>query len=444
MVRILDIDRLQAVVSSSSLASPRTYALAGAVTLALGACSDAPRCEPIERCDIRTSGCQRAALQHAACLRGRDEHVEDLDISVVTLDREAYLDQAGDAAEEESEGLRQMRSGLALFELAAPPSESAEARVARARLVGGFYDPDEQRITVIDSASAWHSAGSVLTLVHEMVHVLQDAAGQLDADPPVHSFDQALARRAIVEGEATVLSAEAAAEGYGFSFRDLDYARALRNYRSSSLHSSVWFASPFDSVFMRFPYAFGASYLWPLREEGAGVLGAAFAEPPVSTYAVMNADPSEPALRENDLGDSAAPVLPDLTRVGCYRLGRFLYEVWRRKGHDWLPFGDQFVADNLCVFADGEASVIATWRIRFASESAAIEAAQAIDVARASSLGSGSEGNDVWWAAGVGSGLPAELAWEAAPVQDFGFVEEEPASRRIHCPRSAIRGEASP
>jgi hypothetical protein len=443
MVRVLDVDRLQAVVSFSSLAGPRIYALAGAVTLALGACSGAPRCEAIERCDIRSTGCQRAALRHAACLRGRDERVEDLDISVVTLDREAYLEQAGDDAEEESESLRQMRSGLALFELAAPPSESAEARMARARLVGGFYDPDEQRITLIDSANAWHSAGSVLTLVHEMVHALQDAAGQLEADPPVHSFDQALARRAVVEGEATVLTAEAAAEGYGFSFRDLDYARALRSYRGSSLHASVRFVSPFDTVFMHFPYAFGASYLWPLREAGADMLGAAFAEPPVSTYAIMNADPREPALRENDLGDSAAPVLPDLTRIGCYRLGRFLYEVWRRKGHDWLPFGDQFVADSLCVFADGEASVLATWRIRFASKSAASEAAQATDVARASALGSGSEGNDVWWATGVDIGLPADLTWEASPAQDFGFANEEPASRRIHCPSDAISGAAS-
>lgn len=430
MVRILDIDGVEAVVK------PGAKPTALAISLALGACADAPRCPPLELCDVQTRACQRRALEHAACLRGRGES-PDLNVSVVTLDRADYIDEAERAGDEESEAQQQMRSGLALFELAAPPEARREARVSRARLVGGFYDSVEQRITIIGDGRTFRSAGNVLLLVHEMVHALQDAAGELDRSTPSHSLDQALAGRALVEGEATLLDDEAAADGYGFSFEELDYGRALRAYRNMSLLAMAASDSPFDVASMRFPYAFGASYLWPLRrEQGAGALGKAFSAPPVSSYAVIYGDPNQPALRENDLGEVAAPVLPDLTRVGCYHLGRFLYAARARAGRLALPFGHEFVADTLCVFADQEGSISATWRIRFDSEAAAERAAGESPVTDAAASHTEVDGTDVWWAAGFRQALPRDLSWEAAPAQDFGF-EEEPTSRRIHCPRRA-------
>jgi hypothetical protein len=417
----------------------RANASAICVALTLGACSDAPRCKPIERCDVRTRSCQRAAREEAICLRDRAEFGE-LEVSVVTLDREAYLEQV--RQEEESAAAQQVRRGLALFELAAPPEERKEARVARARQVAGFYESSERRITIVGGGTAWDTSGFILTLVHEFVHALQDAAGQLDPFP-IHGFDQMLVRGALVEGEATILTDEAAAEGHGFSFRELDYTRALSSYRGSALAWVADSASLFDTAYSGHAYAFGASYLWPLRRDGdAEAIGEAFRDPPVSTYAIMHGDPVRPAQLANDLEGSAAPVLTDFTRLGCYRFGRFFYEARRRAGALELPESGDFVADTLCVFADAEEGITATWRIRFASDTAATWAAEASLASEGTSEFVARDGLDVWWAAGFRATLPGDLAWEAAPARDFGFEDQdEPEAGRIDCLRHAIDDE---
>lgn len=109
---------------------------------------------------------------------------------------------------------------------------------------------------------------------------------------------------------------------------------------------------------------FGASYLWPLVDrEGAAAVAGAYAEPPRSSYAVMQADPWHADQRFNDLRDDAVPEL-ELTLVGTIHLGRFMFEVFSELDEptielpDDLPWGDEFVADTLSVFVNDDGHVL--------------------------------------------------------------------------------------
>jgi hypothetical protein len=428
--------------------------LAWLATLSLACGSEAPRCKPMQRCDVREAACQEQALRQAACLRGRDEST-DLSLPVSVMKREDYVQRQLESAAEENEPRAQMRRGLALFGLEHPDAERAAEQ--RARLVGAYYDRSERSITILDFGRS-DSVFAVTTLVHEMVHALQDAAGELTPREPERRLDQSLAYAAISEGEATIVQDEALVLGFDLAFDEPTYTRALASYRRSSYSTASYDVSPFATAYMRFAYAFGASYLWPLRlEAGPAAFADAYDALPESTDAVMR---GAPAHDRDDLGDSAVPVLsdlpdlPTLSLVGTYHLGRFLYEVGldsyeTRIPRDSLPAGDRFVADTLSVFVAEDGRVLAVYRARFASEDDLAELSDHLEREREDYERwperepphgyVGIEGRDLWWAEAEWS-LPSEapsseLTWQAAPETDFGYDDDpaEPAAPRIHC-----------
>jgi hypothetical protein len=405
----------------------------------------------MERCDVRKAACQDRALRHAACLRGRNENT-DLSLPVTIMDREEYVRRSAESAREESRESAHMRRGLALFGLEQADADAEQAAEQRAWLVGAFYDPDERGITILDFGRP-DSVYAVTTLVHEMVHALQDAAGQLSAREPTRRLDQSLAYDALIEGEATIAKDEALVLGSDLRLDEQAYTRALASYRRSAYSSASWDPSPFATAGMRFPYAFGASYLWALRRaDGLEAISEAYEAPPVSSAAVMS---REPGRRPDDLGAHAVPVLselpdlPALSLVGTYHLGRFLYEVGLgtdegRIPRGLLPDGDRFVADTLSVFARADGRVLAVYRVRFADEQDLREISRYLEQAEAEPphVYVGVEGRDLWWAEAEwplpSEGPTPELTWQAAPEADFGFDADDAASAaRIHCLHSA-------
>lgn len=406
---------------------------------------DTPRCKPIERCDIRKSFCQQRALRLAACLRDRNESEEDVEVEVTTLDLDTYRERVEQELrdDEQNEQLAQMRRGLALIGLEDPEWSIKRAAQESTDWVGAYYDSDEKQVTLIERGEALDSANQVIALVHEMTHALQDVAGQLDIKGDAQRWDQLLARRALIEGEATLVEDQAYTEGYGYAFFDSNYKGALALYRTNGLAGAVSARSPFERAYSYFTYAYGASYLWERREKKRSVASAtAFDQPPESTYAVMEGDPT---LRANDLGDEAVPELPELTLVGTYHLGRFLYEVFRWPAEGvplefrWAPFGDEFVADTFSVFVDAEGRVLTSWRLRFEDRLVAEDFATHLIVRNSDAYIAMSE-RDVWWLTAerdeLLEALPAELSWTAAPEHDFGFGPDDPGpdeAQRIRC-----------
>lgn len=380
-------------------------------------------------------------MRQAACLRGRGEQT-NFSLEVVSIGRNELVrsNEADELAETETARQALFRNGLALIGMSRKDSSARDRAQTRARLIGGFYDRELKRITVVGSGPALDSAGYTLLLVHEMIHALQDRAGEL-AEHPVR-LDRAFAVGAIVEGEATLLQDEALMEGLGVSFEDIQYEKVLREYRQGELAQARNAREPMLELGMNFRYAEGASYLWPTRrDQGAAALAAAHATPAVSTYAIMTHELAKSQARPNDLGDSALPVLPGLTLLGSLHLGRFGYEVARttfqRLHGTWLlPEGEHFVADTFSVFSTPAQTVLASWRVRFDDEQTAREAAARLAMFE-DPIRSGLDGRDVWFIVSEDesslAALPELLEWQAAAAEDFGYEADTASRGHLHC-----------
>jgi hypothetical protein len=427
------------MVSTHRFAFHTGLVLALAIT---SACEDAaPRCGTLDGCDVRSPACQRRALSYAVCLRGRDEPLE-LAVPVETLSRAEFeAAWVADAQAAEDDVGRALRRGLVLLALRSPDADAASDARWQARQVAATYSYDPPRITIVDSGRAL-TGSYVATLVHEYVHALQHASGDADRATVPARFDAELAHSSLIEGEATILGDETLLQGIDVRFDQAKYTRTLSEYRNVS---GRFFPSRredvYGSLYRQFTYAFGASYLWELRQrEGLGAIAGAFETPPVSTFAVMARDPGRPDQRENDLGADAVPVLPDLTLQATRHLGRFAYsaaaQVFRPGGYvRTFPPESSFVADTLSVFASPDDSVLAVWRIRFDDDSAAAF------VDRSRDLPSGavrfrSEGNDLIILASEDAALldalPDELTYEAAG-DDYVPEDERARARRLSC-----------
>nr|MBA2300468.1 hypothetical protein [Chloroflexota bacterium] len=72
--------------------------------------------------------------------------------------------------------------------------------------VAGFYDPDEKQLFVV-SRTGQITGADKITFAHEYDHALQDASFEVFADQKelLDESDEALARAAIYEGDATLL-----------------------------------------------------------------------------------------------------------------------------------------------------------------------------------------------------------------------------------------------
>ncbi|MDB4974971.1 MAG: hypothetical protein JWN48_3312 [Myxococcaceae bacterium] len=426
------------MVTSRSLRMLLVWLSACALSWLLTACDADSRCGTLATCDVQEVSCQAAALRYAACLRGRNEST-DLAIPVTVQPRADYLAaRIAEAQASDGAAARSLRRGLALFGLGrAMSTPELEARARYANVIA-HYESAPPSIVVVSDGQRLDGPEAVVTLVHEMTHALQDAAGELSAQPA--SYDAQLAMSAVNEGEATIAEDETWAQGYGLELDALDYGDALFNYRGQSLpFRGEAAADLFDEAYGRFSYAWGASYLWRLRQaRGVAALASAHAVLPVSSYAVMSLDPTHPELRPNDLGAAAVPVLPALTFSASLHLGRFVYGMYARTSEDGFlfPVGPDFVADTFSVFSATDGSVLAVWRLRFADPALVTRTLQWL-AERGSTLQVGSEGSDLWIVEAetpaLAATLPVPLTFQAAPRVDLGLDQTSAAATRIDC-----------
>lgn len=120
---------------------------------------------------------------------------------------------------------------------------------------GAFYSSRDKRITLIDEPAT-------STVVHEYVHALQDQHFDLAAYDRDTS-DEFLARRAVVEGDATLASARFQIEEQtgGLGLEAIDFGQYLADYRMFS--EEVLDTSPYPILFrgyLSFTYAYGLRY----------------------------------------------------------------------------------------------------------------------------------------------------------------------------------------
>jgi hypothetical protein len=200
--------------------------------------------------------------------------------------------------------------------------------------VAGFYRPDQKTLYVVARSGSVNGADKV-TFAHEYDHALQDAnfPGVFEAQKDLlDQSDQALARAAVYEGDATLL---------------MSYW-AIPNLTPEELQDVVAAGSDPESMAvlertpqvlidgLLFPYNSGISFIAPVQSAGGwAAVDDVFADLPLSTEQILHPEkydagevPVEVAIPVDDiegLGDDWSVVLQDT--YGEFQIGTWLREA---------------------------------------------------------------------------------------------------------------------
>lgn len=170
-----------------------------------------------------------------------------------------------------------------------------------------FYDFSRRRLFITESGQ---SAGQEPVLVHELAHALADQNFNLERfiKQAGKSDDSALARMAVMEGQATWLMSEYMARRMGQSLETSPaLADAMNGAGAAAGRFPVFDAAPlYIRETLMFPYTAGMRFQHAVvKREGRGAFAAVFRRPPVSTRQVLNPEeyfkgtaPAKPALPE--------------------------------------------------------------------------------------------------------------------------------------------------
>lgn len=204
-----------------------------------------------------------------------------------------------------------------------------------AEQAAAYYDPAAKRLILANWLTPELRREA---LAHELVHVFQDRAVELDRFLGVGAgrSDEALARQALVEGEAVALAYDLRLRREGADLAQLtDVADLQRAIRASATGPVLARAPRYLREALTFPYAAGVGFLHAFRQQRPwSALDAVYHDPPRSSAQILHPERylsrrDDPArLQLPDLG----PVLPPAaTRLLEDELGEFgLGEVLRQ------------------------------------------------------------------------------------------------------------------
>lgn len=221
--------------------------------------------------------------------------------------------------------------------------------------IAGFYDHETKELNLIQGTAAQEQQ---MIMAHELFHAIQDQHFQLkDVQPPEdgwlgsrHNEDRALARAALIEGDATALMMDfiyyesgVAPYGSGVSLLDQPAVVAqvsgmLQQMGPSALGQSQALeqAPAWMQQSLLFPYLGGLGFIAAMRHQGAwDRLNQVYALPPESTEQILHPERylegDAPTLVTLDadavaaaLDDGGAPWEPSYDNV----LGEFQLGLW--------------------------------------------------------------------------------------------------------------------
>ncbi len=343
-----------------------------AFAVALSACGERDDCD-YRVCDIERESCVNAVAKTVACQRG----VETLVPEVRFLTREEVLAEwnAEPLTPEELE--RQRELFVAQSRVGLMPENYQPGQVSLDQLdnVAAYYSRDTGEVTIISDSSLDDRELAYEILVHEMTHVYQDSAFDLDALGEAHgtSLDRALGLRAAIEGDAQLQESFAAIALLGWTPDEVDWNRYFVDFESAMLERAAMSDTPALDTFAFFPYAFGEHYLhgaWLDVDDLASET--VLLDPPDSVRQVLRRYPgrSRPDINEDALLEpTAVPVLPGYTFIGGDHFGNWLLNAMlQRTAADtalYDPALDAVGSDYWSAFRhDASGEVVVVWRIR--------------------------------------------------------------------------------
>jgi hypothetical protein len=138
--------------------------------------------------------------------------------------------------------------------------------------VGGYYDPDLKTLFI----SGWLPIDQQRpVMVHELTHALQDQyfdlAGMIKRDLELKNDDQALAHKALAEGDAMAVMLDYLLQPAGKSFEELpDLVFVMRSQLTLMESQFAVFREAPDYLkeTLLFPYGYGAAFLQKVKAKG--------------------------------------------------------------------------------------------------------------------------------------------------------------------------------
>lgn len=174
-------------------------------------------------------------------------------------------------------------------------------------LVLGFYSPDHKTLWVVTEETGVGLEALAprqrQTLVHEIIHALQDYHFDLDATfaDLRGNLDAELAFTSVVEGDAVVHTNRHAMRSLALPAAGGVYFLASGNNQPGRIPAPILRES-------YFPYRTGASWAGlVLADEGAAALDALLVEPPAATTLILHRDLFATGWEPEELGESSLP-----------------------------------------------------------------------------------------------------------------------------------------
>jgi hypothetical protein len=344
-----------------------------------GAAAPLDECPDLDysTCDTLKAACQTELLKLAACIYGITPPAR---VPVRLLTEEQFLDELeserdADEALDPAEAAALPHVERALVDLkllqAGELSKTADLLAGTVEYLSSVYRGPERGIVLIDRGEPQDSVETDAQLVHELVHVLQDAEYDLDtwrAQYPTNP-DTALALDSITEGQATFVQYRAWAAMSGTDANSIDWRSTFIKRRQELLDTALADGSPFFVSKATFPDGFGATLAaaaW--QATGPAYHADQFATPSLTTLEVVAQN-----LHRNLPSFDAAPfqtplVTDDYIAVEETVLGAFLLELAAHQlgdgNGDPLALPLAWRGDDLSVYAGPNDESAWLWQIQ--------------------------------------------------------------------------------
>ncbi len=197
----------------------------------------------------------------------------------------------------------------------------------------GFYDPSSRRLSVPDFVSLPEQRP---TLAHEIAHALQDQRFGLRRFLKVTpdgrrglSFDEQLARQALVEGDASVLSMEAIDPRGAFP-APMELAATAQRAREAAGPAFAAQTPRFLRELLAFPYVDGFAFVARERATASwAAIDAIWARPPESTTQVLHPEKYDRRQSPLEIELPPLPLMGDgLHLARADTLGELVLRIW--------------------------------------------------------------------------------------------------------------------
>lgn len=181
--------------------------------------------------------------------------------------------------------------------------------------VAGYYDWEKKTLFVADWLPAFLQRP---TLIHEVVHALQDQHFDLGRfmEPHEGISDMQSAIQALIEGDATMVMVDDMLGIDPTSNEALATRKQMIDQLSTQMRSALTLvdAPPVIAESLLFPYAAGLRFVAYVQENGGSqVLDRLYKEPPLSTEAILH--PERWFADPRDYPQSVEIVIPDLFNI---------------------------------------------------------------------------------------------------------------------------------